>query len=91
MAKAFPAILSLVPKAKPEPRPVFEARWTAPATWHVKAPWSGWTKAPGVWTEDEAPAAVRRAFGAQARDARIVVLPGAAEPETPTAHGVATP
>lgn len=75
MAGTIPAILSLVPEAKPEPRPVFEARWAPPAMWHVRAPWSGWTKAPGTWTEDEAPAAVRRTFGlGQTKGARVVVV-----------------
>jgi hypothetical protein len=50
------------PEPPPEP-PVFHARWTAPATWHVRAPGCGWMKAPGVWKQDEASFAVRRVFG----------------------------
>lgn len=56
-------------------RTAFEARWTAPGTWHVRAPWGDWTKAPGVWTEDEAPAAVRSVYGHQAtKNLRVVVV-----------------
>ncbi len=58
-----------------DPRPVFAARWTAPDTWHVKPPWGGWTRAAGVWTEDEAPAVVRHMYGHQAtKNARVVVV-----------------
>jgi len=63
-----------MPESKPDPH-LFLARWTAPYTWHVKPPWGGWVKVPGTWTEDEAPAAVRRLFGAQAtKGARVVVV-----------------
>jgi hypothetical protein len=54
---------------------VFEARWTAPGTWHVRTAGGGWIVAPGTWKEDEAPAAVRRVFGPQeTKGARVVVV-----------------
>jgi hypothetical protein len=75
MAATSPPIPSIVPEAKPEPPDAFLARWSPPAAWYVKAPWSGWTKAPGTWTEHEPVSAVRRAFGlASTKAARVVVV-----------------
>jgi hypothetical protein len=74
MAETIPAIASLVPAAKPESRPVFQARWTPPASWVVKAPWGGWRRVPGTWKPDEAPAAVRRAFGRPSTKGAVVVV-----------------